>query len=93
MWYVYILRCKDGSFYTGISVDVEKRLERHNNSKGAKYTRARRPVELLYAEKFDTKIEAIKREIEIKSFSRENKIKLIKFGLGQRFPSAKNIKI
>jgi len=85
MWYVYILRCKDDSFYTGISVDVEKRVKRHNSPKGAKYTRTRRPVELLYTEKFNTKIEAIKREIEIKRFSRENKRRLIKFGLGQRF--------
>jgi putative endonuclease len=85
MWYVYIMKCNDNSFYTGISIDVEKRLKRHNSSKGARYTRVRRPVELLYTEQFDTKTEAIQREIQIKDFSRQNKIQLIKFGTGQRF--------
>jgi len=91
MWHVYILQCNDGSFYAGASTNVKNRLKRHNNGKASRYTRARRPVGLLYTEKFDTKSEALRREIEIKDFSLENKRRLIKFGLGQRFPSAQNI--
>jgi len=91
MWHVYILQCNDGSFYAGVSTNVKNRLKRHNNGKASRYTRSRRPVELLYTEKFDTKSEALRREIEIKDFSLENKRRLIKFGLGQRFPSAQNI--
>jgi putative endonuclease len=85
MWNVYIVLYKDGSFYTGIATDIIERIKRHNSGKGAKYTRSRRPVELLYAEEFDTKTEAIKKEIEIKGLSRENKKRLIRLGLGQRF--------
>jgi len=91
IWYVYILRCNDDSFYTGISTNVGERLLRHNNGKGSKYTRSRRPVELAYMEKFQTKSQALKREIEIKKLSVENKKKLIKFGIGQRFPSVHSI--
>ena len=88
MWYVYILRCNDSSLYTGISTDVVERLLRHNSGKGAKYTRFRKPVGLAYTEEFQNKSQALKREIEIKKLSTENKKKLIKFGLGHRFPSA-----
>ena len=91
MWYTYILRCSDGSFYAGITTDVEKRLLCHNSGKASKYTRSRRPVELLYIEKLTTKSEAISREKEIKNFSVKNKRRLVKFGLGRRFPSAVNI--
>jgi len=91
IWYVYILRCNDDSFYTGISTNVGERLLRHNNGKGSKYTRSRRPVELAYMEKFQTKSQALKREIEIKKLSVENKKKLIKFEIGQRFPSVHSI--
>ncbi|MFH1128977.1 MAG: GIY-YIG nuclease family protein [Candidatus Omnitrophota bacterium] len=88
MWYVYILRCKDGSFYTGSSNNVNNRLQQHNSGKASKYTRSRRPVTLLYIEQFATKVEALRREIKIKDFSTVNKKKLIEYGLGQRFPSA-----
>ena len=88
MWYVYLLQCKDRTFYSGISKNVEERLGVHNRGKGAKYTKTRRPVVLLYCEQFDSKNQALSREIEIKNFSRENKIRLIKFGPGNRFPSA-----
>jgi putative endonuclease len=85
MWYVYIVKCKDNSLYTGISTNPEKRLSDHNRGKGARYTRPRRPVKLLYTEEYETKSEALKREIEIKDFSTGNKGKLVKLGTGQRF--------
>jgi len=88
MWVVYIVRCKDNSFYCGITQDVKARVDRHNEGKGAKFTRTRKPVELLYSEELPTKSAALKREIEIKNFSRKNKIKLIKQGTGDRFLSA-----
>ena len=65
-WKLYILRCNDGSLYTGITTDVEKRLAVHNSGKGAKYTRSRKPVELVYAEKCGNHSAALKRELEIK---------------------------
>lgn len=77
MNYIYILECKDKSLYTGWTTDIYKRLETHNSGKGAKYTRGRTPVRLRYFEEFDTKSEALKRECEIKKFSREKKLKLI----------------
>lgn len=77
-WKVYILRCGDGSLYTGITTDVEKRLAAHNAGKGAKYTRSRRPVELVYQEDCVDHSCALKRELEIKAMKREQKLKLIK---------------
>lgn len=75
---VYILRCSDDTFYTGIALDVEKRLVEHNSSpKGAKYTHARRPVMLAYSEKHEDKSSALKREIAIKKMSRVQKNILI----------------
>ena len=88
MWYLYVVRCKDGSFYTGITKDVEARIKVHNSPRGAKYTRARRPVVLLYTEEFETKSQALHREIEVKKLGRENKIHLVKFGAGSRFSLA-----
>ena len=93
MWNIYIARCKDGSLYTGISTNVTERIKKHNKAKGARYTRTRRPVELVYTEEADSKVGAIKREIAIKNFTRKNKIKLIKFGLGKRYPSAGKAKL
>ena len=75
--YVYILRCADGTFYTGWTTDPERRTKVHNSGKGAKYTRARRPVELIYYEEFDDKIEAQKREWAIKQLTRAEKEELI----------------
>ena len=77
MWYLYILRCGDGSLYTGITTDVEKRLEAHRSGKGAKYTRGRGPLELVYREECGDHSNALKRELEIKALSREEKLKLI----------------
>lgn len=77
MWYLYILRCKDDSLYTGITTDVAKRLEAHRAGKGAKYTRGRSPLELVYTEECGDHSTALKREAEIKALPREEKLKLI----------------
>jgi len=77
-YFVYILECSDGSLYTGITTDVSKRLDEHNtSSKGAKYTKARRPVKLLYQESASDRSIASKREYAIKKLSRIQKLKLI----------------
>ena len=76
-WTVYILRCADGTLYTGIAPDVEKRLQKHNEGKGAKYTRGRTPVELVYREEHPNRAEASKREYQIKQLSRAEKLALI----------------
>ncbi|MEB7853825.1 GIY-YIG nuclease family protein [Staphylococcus equorum] len=78
--YIYIVKCKDGSLYTGYAKDIGKRVEKHNKGQGAKYTKIRRPVELVYQEMFDTKSEALKREYEIKTYSRQQKLVLISEG-------------
>ena len=78
MWYLYILKCRNGAYYTGITTDLEKRIERHNSGKGAKYTRSNRPVELVYRETYNSESEARKREAEIKSWPRAQKDQLIK---------------
>ena len=77
MWYLYILRCGDGSLYTGITTDVEKRLEAHRLGRGAKYTRGRGPLKLVYKEACGDHSAALRREIEIKDLTREEKLKLI----------------
>ena len=71
--YVYIVRCRDQTFYTGWTNQLEKRIEAHNAGKGAKYTKARRPVELVYFETFEHKSEALKREYQIKQLKRSEK--------------------
>jgi putative endonuclease len=76
MNYTYILECKDGTLYTGWTNNLEKRLKDHNEGKGAKYTKARRPVSLVYYEEFESKEEAMKREYAIKQMSRSEKLKL-----------------
>lgn len=78
MNYTYILKCKDDSLYTGWTNDLKKRITSHNAGKGAKYTKARRPVELVYYEEFQTREEAMKREYAIKQLSRKEKEALIK---------------
>jgi len=75
--YVYILRCSDDSLYTGWTTNLEQRVRRHNEGKGAKYTRSRRPVQLVYHEEYDDKIEAQRREREIKKLNRKDKLELI----------------
>ena len=76
--YVYILRCADGTFYTGYTTDPERRARVHNSGKGAKYTRTRRPVTVIYTEEFDDKREAQRREYAIKQLTRSEKEQLIK---------------
>ncbi len=76
--YVYMIRCKDNTLYTGWTNDLYKRIKSHNNGNGAKYTKYRGPVELVYYETFDNKSEALKREIEIKKLTRIEKLDLIK---------------
>ena len=78
MNYTYILKCKDGSLYTGWTNDLEQRVAAHNTGKGAKYTKARRPVELVYFDEFDTKEQAMKREYAIKQMARKDKLELVR---------------
>ena len=78
IWYVYMVRCNDGTLYTGITNDLEKRIEAHNSGKdGARYTRSRRPVKLVYSEEAGTKSAAAKLEYKIKKMTREKKMKLV----------------
>ncbi len=77
-YYIYIVSCADGTLYTGYTCDLKKRIRAHNESlRGAKYTRARRPVKLVYSEKFKNKNEAIKREWAIKKLSRKEKLIMV----------------
>ena len=76
-WKLYILRCADGTLYTGITTDVERRFAEHSSGKGAKYTRGRGPLELVYFEECSDKSAALKRELEIKALTRDEKLKLI----------------
>ena len=76
-WYVYMLRCGDGSLYTGITDDVEKRLAAHRTGKGAKYTRGRGPLELVYSQEQPDKSAALRREREIKKMPRQRKLELL----------------
>lgn len=76
-WYVYILRCGDDTLYTGVTDDVEKRLAAHRAGKGAKYTRGRGPLELVYMEEQTDKSAALRREYEIKQMTRRKKLELL----------------
>jgi putative endonuclease len=79
MYYLYILECADKTLYTGLAGNLEKRLKEHNESRrGAKYTRSRRPVKIVYSKKFKTHSASAKEEIRIKGLSRKEKLKLIK---------------
>jgi putative endonuclease len=71
--YMYVVQCRDSTYYTGYTTNVEKRLSMHNNGTGAKYTRARRPVSLLYVEEYETKSEALKAEYRFKQRKRKQK--------------------
>lgn len=77
-WKLYMLRCADGSLYTGITTDVQARFSAHSSGKGAKYTRGRGPLELVYTEECGDHSAALKRELEIKALSREEKQALLK---------------
>ena len=77
VWFVYILRCKDGSLYTGITDNIEKRLAAHRSGKGAKYTKGRGPLTLHYVEQCETKGDALRHEMMIKGLKTKEKCKLI----------------
>jgi predicted GIY-YIG superfamily endonuclease len=76
-WYVYIVRCSDESLYTGVAKDINARIARHNEGKGAKYTRSRRPVRLVYSEFAEDRGAALKRELQIKTMSSAVKRQLV----------------
>jgi len=79
MYFVYILQCRDGTLYTGIARDLNKRIEEHNNLKlGAKYTKARRPVELVYSKEFPDRSTALIEEARIKKLSRKEKLDFLR---------------
>jgi len=85
-WYVYIVQCRDKSLYTGISTDVEARINKHNAGKGARYTRSRKPVHLVYKQKMQSESAARKREIELKCWPRSKKLQLVKEGRQTKKP-------
>ena len=78
MYFVYILLCNDSSFYTGISNNPQQRFQDHKDGKGGRYTRTHKPVKIIYLEKSGSKSDALKREAQIKGWSREKKIKILK---------------
>ncbi|NRH21451.1 GIY-YIG nuclease family protein [Candidatus Gracilibacteria bacterium] len=79
IYFLYILRCADTTLYTGITTDLDRRITEHNESeKGAKYTRIRRPVEIIYSESFENRSEASRREYEIKKMTKKDKEILVK---------------
>lgn len=80
MFYTYILECSDKTLYCGYTTDLEARIATHNEGKGAKYTKSRLPVMLVYSECFETKSEALKREVAIKKLTRSQKLELINGG-------------
>jgi predicted GIY-YIG superfamily endonuclease len=77
MWFIYILKCKDGSFYTGYTDDLDRRFSEHINKKGGHYTSSHGVLKRIYSESFQTKAEALRREKQIKGWSREKKIRLL----------------
>ena len=77
-WFVYIVECRDGSYYTGITTNIQERVAKHNAGIGAKYTRARMPVRVVYSENSDTLSSAAKREAQIKKLTRSEKEVLVK---------------
>jgi putative endonuclease len=81
MWYVYVILCEDGSLYCGSSDDPDTRFLSHKNGKGARYTRSHKPIKIIYRELLESKSLALKREIEIKSWSRADKIKKLMLDL------------
>ena len=87
MWYLYVLLCADGSYYTGITKDTKRRLHEHNKTKrGAKYTRARRPVQLIYVKGFSLHGEALRAERKFKSFTRKQKEEVLNEQLRPQTP-------
>jgi len=81
IWYLYILECKDKSLYTGITNNIERRLEKHTDGSASRYTAKNRPVKLIYSEQYPDKNSALKREAQLKGWTRKKKLKLINKGL------------
>jgi putative endonuclease len=77
MWFVYVLLCSDNSLYTGSTNDLEKRFFKHKSGKGGNYTRSHKPLKIVYSENVESKSQALKREIEIKSWTRSKKIAVL----------------
>ena len=90
-WFVYILRCRDGSLYTGYTDDVERRLSVHRSGKGAKYTRGRGPFTLRYLENCTDQSQALRRENEVKKLSRSDKLKLCQTIQIAQIPDVQNL--
>lgn len=86
MWYVYLLRCADDTLYAGCTTDSQRRLKQHNSGRGAKYTRARRPVSLVYVEQAEDHSQALRREAALKRLSRKEKLALIASASAPNFP-------
>ncbi len=84
MWYVYILRCRDRSLYTGVTNDLPKRIQNHSSGKGARYTRSHTPVKLVYKERCTGRSQALKRENQIKRLSKNQKEALVTHGYLKR---------
>ena len=76
-WFVYILNCSDGTLYTGITNDLDRRIKAHNAGTASKYTRVRRPVSIVYSEEVETKGDALRRELQIKRLTRSEKMAII----------------
>ena len=87
-WWVYMLRCQDGTLYTGATCDIPRRLAAHNSGKGAKYTRGRRPVELVYTQACGTHSQALRREAAVKKLTRPQKWELVREQAGLRYELA-----
>jgi len=77
-WFVYILKCRDNSLYTGIAIDPKKRFKEHVSGKGGRYTRSHKPVKIVYLEKTSNRSKALKREARIKRMKKQDKLSLIK---------------
>jgi len=80
MWFTYIIKCKDGSFYTGITTDLDRRFKEHKEGHGGKYTVSHPPLKIMFFERFENRSEASKRESQIKGWTRKEKEKLVKLG-------------
>ncbi|WP_010285193.1 GIY-YIG nuclease family protein [Bacillus timonensis] len=89
--FFYVVECKDGTFYAGYTTDVGERLKKHNEGKGAKYTRGRGPITLLFAQEFETKEEAMRAEYRFKQLKRPEKERLLAMESGERYVAAKEL--
>jgi putative endonuclease len=90
-YYFYVLLCKDGTLYAGYTNNIERRVKRHNEGKGAKYTRGRGPVQLLYVKSFDNKSDALKAEYEFKTWPRKKKETFLIKELGDEYVATKKL--